>query len=154
MQATYTCCNGMPSTPETSSQFTAWLMGELNQRGWSREELARRADLYSSVVSKIVNGESGIGPDVAKKIAKALDVPQLTVFRKAGLIDDPLLEEVDDEDMLTLIKRFMQLPEIKRKMVLSMLEPLLEEEVGEDSDAGRSGRVHKGPGKGKAYQQT
>lgn len=100
------------------------------------------------MISKIVNGESGVGPDVARKIAKALNIPQLKVFRKAGLIDDPLLEEVDNEDLLSLIKRFMALPPLKRKMVLSMLEPLLE---GEDiEDVQRSQRVRKDSDKGLA----
>ncbi|MCC7208301.1 MAG: hypothetical protein IT323_13420 [Anaerolineae bacterium] len=104
--------------------------------------------VHPGVVSGIVNGVKGVGPDTARKIAKALGTPQIKVFRKAGLIDDPLLEEVDDEDLLSLVKRFMSLPAIKRKMVLSMLEPLLEGEDVEDGQ--RSQRVRRDSDKGLA----
>ena len=137
----------MPSTPETTD-FADWLVAELAERGWNQEQLARRMGVHPGVVSSIINRVKGVGPDTARKIAGVLGVPQLKVFRKAGLIDDPLLDEVEDEDVLSLLKRFMLLPEIKRKMVLSMLEPLLEDEDTEDVE--RSTRIRKDHSKGLA----
>jgi transcriptional regulator with XRE-family HTH domain len=74
--------------------FVKWLLQELESRGWSREELARRAGVQSSSLTHIVNGDRNVGADVARGIAKGLGVPQVEVFTRAGLIDDvPALKQ-------------------------------------------------------------
>jgi len=84
------------SKTQNLTEFHAWLVRELNKRSWSRQTLSERAGVYPSVIAKIWNGEVGLGPDVARKIAAALSVSQVQVFRLAGLIDEDVLgDEVD-----------------------------------------------------------
>ena len=45
------------------------------QRGWSLDDLARRADLSASTISRIETGKRTIGLDVLVPLARALVVP-------------------------------------------------------------------------------
>lgn len=71
-----------------NDSFVEWLLEELERRGLSREELARRADVSSSTITHIVNGDRNVGAEVARGIARGLGMPQVEVFTRAGLISD------------------------------------------------------------------
>ena len=66
--------------------MTAWLIGELNTRGWSQRELARRADLTSTTVSDVVNGKRKPTYEFCAAIAKPLGKRPEELFRLAGLL--------------------------------------------------------------------
>ena len=68
--------------------FADWLNSELENRGWSQSELARRAGINQVTVSRIINEGRKVGPSVAKKIAHALGVREEEVFRKVGLLPE------------------------------------------------------------------
>ena len=74
--------------------FFDWLDEELDQRGWVRADLARRAKISESGLSMAYSGKRGIGPGMLKSIAGALGLPHETVFRAAGLLDQ--VSEVDE----------------------------------------------------------
>jgi transcriptional regulator with XRE-family HTH domain len=57
-------------------------------------DLARRAGVDNSVISNILNERRNVGPEVARAIAAALDLPEEAVFRQAGLLSP---EEVHEE---------------------------------------------------------
>jgi transcriptional regulator with XRE-family HTH domain len=100
-------------------EFIVWLDGELSKRGWSDYQLAKRAQISHSVISR---ARSGSLPkwDACESIASALGLPIEFVFRKAGLLppkpeSNPKLEEVsylfsqltpDEQDELTVLARF------------------------------------------------
>lgn len=79
---------GMAGTIDADNQFPDWLLEQLKAKGWTREELSRRADVPSSAITNIVNRTKNMGPDVARRIATALDVSPVVVFRIAGLLPD------------------------------------------------------------------
>ena len=99
----------------------AWLLTELEKRGWTQAELARRANLADATLSRIISETRQAGPDTAVAIARALHVPPETVFRRAGLLP-PLPPEVEEEREVIAIWR--RLPASVRRTVATMLRGL------------------------------
>ncbi len=83
----------MAGTKDPSNPFVEWLIKRLNKKGWTREELSRRSGVDSGSIANIINRKTDLGPDVARKIAKPLEVSQVFIFRLAGLIDEELIDE-------------------------------------------------------------
>lgn len=103
--------------------FSDWLTEELNSRGWTYSELARRAEISHSTVSTVVSRASRPGPDFCLGIARAFSLPPEEVFRKAGLlpslVDDKLTQE---------IQRFLHLlPKDDQATVLRIIKGLVAE---------------------------
>ena len=69
-----------------ANDFVTWLTNEMETRGWSNSELARRAGLVPSAVSQVITGSRRPGPDFCRSVAQALVLPPETVFRMAGLL--------------------------------------------------------------------
>jgi transcriptional regulator with XRE-family HTH domain len=74
-------------------EFMSWLTNELQQRGWSVRELARRAGVSHGAINNVLNGYSNAGPDLCTAIARAFHMPVETVFRQAGLLPEPTQDE-------------------------------------------------------------
>ena len=68
------------------TEFGKWLLNELDKRGWSQNELGRRAGLTSGTISNVINGVRTPATDTLKAIASALKLPKETVFREAGIL--------------------------------------------------------------------
>lgn len=99
--------------------FKNWLENELNQRNWTAAELAKRADLSPSTLSRILDSDKEDYPvtaEAAKRIAIGLGAPLEKVFILAGLLpeypgeNDPIVYEITH-----LVK---QLPDSERQAVL------------------------------------
>lgn len=80
------------------TNFISWLTSEINSRGWTNSELARRAGVRHSTISMLLSGHNKPGLDVCVGIAKAFKVSPEDVLRRAGLIpkfvageDDPAI---------------------------------------------------------------
>jgi transcriptional regulator with XRE-family HTH domain len=76
---------------------------ELETRGWSHRELARRADVSQTAVSSTLAGQRRPGADFCIKIAKALSEPPEKLLRLAEHLpplsaseDNPLVKEILD----------------------------------------------------------
>lgn len=69
-----------------NTTFSKWLIEQVEGRGWSYAELARRADLSGATISLVVNEQKNPGTDFCAGVARALDLPPETVFRRAGLL--------------------------------------------------------------------
>jgi len=72
-----------------------WLLEQIEERGWTQAELARRAGLAQSTLNRIINETRQLGPDAALAIARALGERPETVYRLAGLL--PPAPVADDE---------------------------------------------------------
>jgi transcriptional regulator with XRE-family HTH domain len=78
----------------SSKHFSDWLEKEIDMRGWSMSELARRCDVSRPAISRVVSGERGAGPELCRAIAHAFDMPEEKIFRIAGLLSElPAPEE-------------------------------------------------------------
>jgi transcriptional regulator with XRE-family HTH domain len=69
---------------EMSPEFVAWLDKALHVCQWSDQELARRAKVSHSVLSKMRTGRQSLGYDVCRDIANALGADEVMVLRLAG----------------------------------------------------------------------
>lgn len=87
-----------------NSTFTEWLSSEMELRGWSQAELARRANTSRSAINGLLSGSRGPGPDLARSIAHALKLPDETVFRAAGLLPPVSDDEAKFEDWKYLLE--------------------------------------------------
>lgn len=66
--------------------FVSWINTELNERGWSRSEAARRGGFSPSTLDKVIGGFSGPGPTLCRGLARAFERPPDEVFRLAGIL--------------------------------------------------------------------
>lgn len=82
--------------------FQAWLLNELDRRGWQPADIARKGRISKGTLSNILSGNRRPGPEVCRAIAKALSEPEEKVFRLAGLLsplsasNDATLVEIQD----------------------------------------------------------
>lgn len=81
--------------------FSTWLAEELTKRGWSHNELGRRAGISQTAISNVISGKRNPGADFCVKIAQALNEAPEKVLRLAEVLpsqtaDDPILRELHD----------------------------------------------------------
>ena len=67
-------------------QFIDYIQQELDRRGWNRAELARRAHVDPSTVTRLMNGERAPTIEVVGAIAQAFGEAPEAMFRRAGLL--------------------------------------------------------------------
>lgn len=72
-----------------------WLLEEMEKRGWTQAELARRAEIADATLSRIISGTRQAGPEAALSIARALGESPITVYRLAGLLPAIPQERLD-----------------------------------------------------------
>ena len=100
-----------------------WLKDQLKQRAWRPADLARRANIDSGQLSRILNRERRAGPETCLGIARALEVPPERVFRLAGLLP-PLPENISKEE--DLLYYFRQLDDFGKHEAISIIRTLRE----------------------------
>lgn len=101
--------------------FVAWLIAEIEKRGWTNSELARRAGLVPSTISMVLSEQKRPGLDFCVGIGRALGEPPEKILRLAGLLP-PLPPAVEEEKEIIDIVRSLS-PE-GRAFILRMLRGL------------------------------
>lgn len=97
--------------------FSEWVTKELEIRGWSRSEAARRGHISPSMFDKVINGYSKPGTKFLDGIARAFGMDPILVYRKAGLIPNGneavsfqdweyLLSQLPEEDQQEIKKNY------------------------------------------------
>ena len=71
---------------KVNNQFSVWLEEQMREREWTQAELARKAGLTRGAINNILTQHRQPGPEAARAIAHALDLPEEEVFRQAGLL--------------------------------------------------------------------
>lgn len=99
--------------------MSQWLKQELNKRGMTQAELSRRSGISPGHITKVLNGERGLGEQALRGIADAFHVPPDIVFRKAGLLPElPVNDEMKEE----LIFLFDMLPDREKLIILRQVQ--------------------------------
>lgn len=123
--------------------FVNWINTELNDRGWSRSEAARRGGFSSSTLDKVIGGYSRPGLVLCRGLARAFGISQDEVFRLAGLLPSQatprvrarrIVYEADIGDRILALWRGLT-PE-DQALVLNLLERLAAVEpriIGDDT---------------------
>jgi transcriptional regulator with XRE-family HTH domain len=84
------------------NDLTTWLTQELQQRGWSHRELARRIKVSQPSISRVLAGERNATADFCVKVAQALGESPEKLLRLAEILpplpfsDDPAIEEITE----------------------------------------------------------
>lgn len=108
--------------------FSEWITQELDKRGWSRREAARRGQLSGSILDKVISGESQPGITFYKGIARAFDISLVEVLIKAGEVDP---RDLSDE---SLNEQFARLAPWQQRMVLRFIDSITQDDTnGENS---------------------
>lgn len=75
--------------------FVHWLVNELDDRGWSQRELARRAGISAAAVNQIISEQRLPTAEFCIDIARALRLSPEHVLRKAGYLPPSVGDEPD-----------------------------------------------------------
>ena len=67
-------------------RFGQWLQQQMDARGLGVRELARIAKVNPGTISRLMTETRNPGPELCKKLAKALEIPEAIVFVEAGLM--------------------------------------------------------------------
>lgn len=71
-----------------TTTFTAWLQQQLDERGWSQNQLARELGFTSAGISRIMTGTRQPGIKTCVRLAQTLNVDLLDLLNLAGIGDD------------------------------------------------------------------
>jgi len=104
------------------SRLTDYLNAQLDDRGWSKSELARRAGVSSSQVIDVINERSNPGPEFCIAVARALGDHPEDLLRMGKYL--PPLPPAVAEEREALIY-FRRLPEELRRAMLTTMRNLL-----------------------------
>jgi len=99
--------------------FTDWLNEELERRGWSRSEAARRGNVSDSMWAKVIGGFSQPGPDFLIGVARAFGITRREVFERAGMIES--ITPMDETTVHDINEAFAFLSPEERAIWLKML---------------------------------
>lgn len=103
------------------TDFATWLMREIEARGWTNAELARRAGISAASISMVVSGQKGVGLDFCLGVSRAFGQPPETVLRKAGLLPPIPAPVAEETEIITIIR---SLPSNTRSVIVTMLRAL------------------------------
>ena len=107
-----------------ANNLSVYLNGELEKRGWSQRELARRAGLSPTSISEVMAGKRGPGRRVCQAVAQALQVPPERILLEAGILE-PLPDSVLFHELTTIAK---QLSEQNQQKLVEYAQFLLQTE--------------------------
>lgn len=102
------------------TDFVQWLNNAMGERGWSQSELARRAGIDQSTISRVLAGQ-GAGSEFCIGIARALGELPERVLRLAGILP-PLPPSVQEEH--ALVQHLRRMSATDRDAVVRMVEGL------------------------------
>ena len=108
--------------------FSVWLNQELETRGWSRSEAARRGNVSASMFDKVINGQAKPGINFCRGVARAFNLPVIEVFRRAGIENTEDLGNKADE----IKDLFSQLTTENQSHIRQQIQVLLEMQRRDD----------------------
>lgn len=104
----------------TMGDLSRWLLEHLERKGWTQSELARQAKVNQVTISNIINGNRGLGMDVALKIADALSIPRIEILEQMGVLRPP--PPTDTPSIREMNEAFAYLTAEEQRVWLRMLE--------------------------------
>lgn len=103
----------------TMDDFIRYVEQKMNERRWSQADLAREANMTTSMVSNLLNGKRKVGISTANSLARAFQVPPTEVLSAAGLIPKIPAKTAAEEQLLYM---FRQLSENDQEAILDFVE--------------------------------
>lgn len=109
-----------------ATQIGIYLLDQLEKRGWSQNELARRSGLTSGTISNTINGVYGADQSTLISIANALKVSKEEIFRAAGILP-PVSTQTEEIERLNFL--FNQLDDTDKTTIIQMMEFFLQNKL-------------------------
>lgn len=100
-----------------TESFGDWLSEQLHRRGWSHNELARRAGVSQPAISGIIAGRRP-SADSCIKIANALEESSIRLLQLAGILPDAS----EDAMLQQLIELARNLPDEDKQQILEYVK--------------------------------
>jgi len=97
--------------------FKTWLEMQLEDRGWSIRELARRGDISHAQIAGYLAGDRGIGITTILGIARALNETPEKLLEMAGMLD-VLPASFEDKTLSEIYQIVKRLPAEERQEIL------------------------------------
>jgi transcriptional regulator with XRE-family HTH domain len=137
---------GPGATIEGMSKLSDFLNGEIETRGWSKRELARRSGISSAQITDVMNERAKAGAEFCVSVARALGEEPEDILRLAGILP-PLPPAVREErETVCLLRRFdpraREVILVTLRCLLGLSSSLFQtlEEQSAERDVGRSDR--------------
>jgi transcriptional regulator with XRE-family HTH domain len=119
-----------------SDNLATYLNAEMDRRGWSLRQMARRAVISHTTVVKMANGVGHPEVETCQALARALEVPVEDILRMAGILPSApppnqvrervrVVYEVNGDDLVLRLWRALS-PEDQR-IVRDLMERLVPE---------------------------
>ena len=124
------------------TNFSQWLVNQIQERGWTRADLANASGLTRSAISDYINKKrTKPDPEALVAIASALQISPIHVFRAAGLLPPGPADDVTLEDWKEILPQLSERDQkILRDMALNMIETdKKESETGKQDPAQTTG---------------
>lgn len=99
------------------TEFAMWIQRELDRRGWSRSEAARRGEISPSAIDKIMGGFANPGIEFCKGISRAFAMPLEDVFRQAAILPP---SSTRDPSVASLLTRLNSMDPIYRRDAVNL----------------------------------
>lgn len=112
-----------------NNEFINWINRELEERGWSQQELSRRAGLSQSAISMVLNGREP-GWDFCEKIAGPLGKSTRAVMELAGKLERP--PSVGDPHLDNLLDIAQNLDENRLQQTLNFARFMWKQQADEE----------------------
>ena len=102
-------------------ELISWLSTELDTKGWSQRELAKRAGISQATVSQVLSQQQRPTWDFCAQIAGPLGISVDQAFILAGLKRRPPPAVEEESEFVAIIR---ELPAYTRDIVLTMVKAL------------------------------
>lgn len=99
-----------------SDDLKAWISQEVEQRGWSYRELARRAGVSHTLISRTLSGDMAPSADFCIKVANTINESPEKLLRLAGIL--PTSPASDDSAFQEIMELVRSLPPEDQKEIL------------------------------------
>jgi transcriptional regulator with XRE-family HTH domain len=103
--------------------FGMWLAKEIEERGWSMDELSQRCDVNRDTILRVVGGARRPSSDLCTRIANAFEITWREVIVYACMLDRVPSETARLEEMKFL---FTELSDEEQDMILTQIRALVE----------------------------
>jgi transcriptional regulator with XRE-family HTH domain len=106
------------------TDFSKWLLQQIQERGWSQADLAKSAGLTRAAISDYINKKrTKPDPEALVAIANAFQISPIHVFRVAGLLPPGPADDITVEDWKEILSRLSERDQkILRDMALNMID--------------------------------
>lgn len=108
-----------------SQELAAYLVEQVNRRGWSGREFGRHANISTYTASRILRGEGTPTPETLRRIAETLGIDETYLLRLAGHLEETP-RGLRNAAVIALAQRIEDLPEGVREAALEALGAVLD----------------------------